>query len=160
MDTSTTHVWLAIIALSTLVQAAVVLIGAVVVVTRLTRAEAAMNAVTVALGERMARVETLIHAAIADIKPVTARVSTALDDMADLADRARHAEAEIRAGLGRISMGVGFARTALIARSWPALGLVKGLAAGLRTIRARRVARERQDAMAVARFVDEGGAHG
>jgi len=141
MDTTAITIWLGIIAVATLVQATVVVIGGLIVIRRLARAEAVLD--------DLAR----------EVRPIVGRVTAALDDLADLSARVRRADAQITATIDKVSSGVDHARTALVTRFWPAVGLARGLAALVRGVRSRRPVRRdgRQDALALARFVNEGG---
>jgi hypothetical protein len=160
MDSSSIALWLAIIAVATAVQSLVVLVGAFVLARRVRQAEAAFWSVTTDLRERVERTSAVVEKLAVEAQPVMARTSQALDDLSDLAKRARRAEADVRATIGRASIGLDFAKAAVTARAWPVVGLAKGLAAGLRVVRSRRTARARRDdAQAVARFVNEGGLH-
>jgi hypothetical protein len=160
MSIEPTNLWLAIIAVATAAQACVVAGAAIVISRRLHRAEATLTAATSELRERVERTTAIVEQAVKDARPMLARASMALDDLTDLADRARRAETEVRTALGRASVGMQMAKAAMTARAWPALGIAKGLAAGLRVVRSRRAARShRDDAIAVARFVNEGGSH-
>jgi hypothetical protein len=143
MDTTSINIWLGIIAVATLSQAVVIVVGGLLLLRRVQKAEAALDAW------------------VRDVTPLIARVRLALDDLADLSARIRRADDQLSATLDKVSLGVDHAKTAVVARLWPAVGLVRGVAAAWRTIRSRRPARsDRQDALAIARFVNEGGSHG
>ena len=147
MDTTALNIWLPVIALATLVQAVVIVVGGLLLWRRLNRAEARLNALTADLR--------------AELRPIVAKISGVLDDVQDLAVRVRRFDAQVTSATESAARGLDHARTAILTRVWPAVGFVRAGAAAFRALRRRAAAREeRQDALALARFVNEGGQHG
>lgn len=141
MDLQWTNVWLGIIAIVTLLQFLGVCAVGLMVFRRLDRAEQAVDKL------------------LAEVRPLLRRT---FDDAADLAERARRAEASVREGIDRMSIGIERAKAIALTRFWPALGIARGLRAAAMAIRNARATRARDrtlDAMAESRFVDEGGTY-
>jgi hypothetical protein len=142
MDTTSINIWLGIIAIATLTQAVVIVVGGFLLARRVRRTEAALDTWR------------------REVTPLLGRVRLALDDLADLSARVRRADDQLTSTIDKVSTGVDYAKAAVVARFWPAVGLMRGATAAWRVFRARQAARsDRQDALAVARFVNEGGAH-
>jgi hypothetical protein len=144
MDLQWTNVWLGIIAVVTLFQFLGVCAVGLMVLRRLERAEKTVDGL------------------VADVRPLFRRTALALDDAADLAERLRRADASIREGIDRMSVGIDRAKAIALTRFWPALGVARGLRAAAMAIRNARATRARDrtlDTMAESRFVDEGGTY-
>ena len=75
MDTTALNIWLPVIALATVVQAVVVVTGALLVWRRIDRAEARLDAIASEMR--------------AEVRPVVAQARAALDDVRDVAARIR-----------------------------------------------------------------------
>ena len=143
-DLSTTNMWLAILAVASLVQV-LLLIGAAIAMARVVaRANAAAEAVQ--------------H----QIAPLAARMSASLEDLHDLARRIQRADDEVHAAalrasetLSKATHTLGVAGRMVSHRTWPVLGLVRAAQAVVSTIRTRssRRSRDRDDE---ARFAYEG----
>lgn len=147
MDTTALTIWLPVIALATLVQATVVVVGGLMLWRRLERAEARLDAATADLR--------------AELRPILAQVHGVLEDVQDLAARVRRIDEQVTTVAASASRGLDLIKTAVLTRMWPAVGLARAGAAAFRALRRRAAAREsRQDALALARFVNEGGQHG
>jgi hypothetical protein len=84
MDLQTTNLWLAVIAITGFVQMAMTLAVAYYVTTLVRRAQRA------------------IDVAVADTRPLVRQVSAALDDVSDLVERTRRAEASITTMVDRV----------------------------------------------------------
>ena len=144
MDLQTTNLWLAIIAISGLVQIAMTLAVAYYVTTLFRRAQQA------------------IDVAVADTRPLVRQASAALDDVSELVERTRRAEASVTAMVDRVSTTVDRVTTVALTKVWPAVGIARGLraaAAAIRDRRQRRLGEREMDEMAESRFLDEGGAN-
>ncbi|HKV98857.1 MAG TPA: hypothetical protein VJN96_03485 [Vicinamibacterales bacterium] len=144
MDLQTTNLWLAVIAITGLVQMALTLAVAYYVTSLVRRAQQA------------------IDAAVADTRPLMRQVSAALDDVSDLVQRTRRAEASVNALVDRVGTTVDHVKTVALTKVWPAVGIARGLraaAAAIRERRRRRFGEREMDEMAESRFLDEGGAN-
>ena len=144
MDLQTTNIWLAIIAITGDLQVAMILAVAYYVTMLVRRAQHA------------------IDAAVADTRPLMRQVSAALDDVSDLVERTRRAEASVSAMVDRVGTTVDHVKTVALTKVWPAVGIARGLraaAAALRERRKRRFGDRELDDMAESRFLDEGGAN-
>ena len=144
MDLQTTNLWLAIIAITGLVQIAMTLAVAYYVTTLFRRAQQA------------------IDVAVADTRPLVRQASAALDDVSELVERTRRAEASVTAMVDRVSTTVDRVTTVALTKVWPAVGIARGLraaAAAIRDRRQRRLGEREMDEMAESRFLDEGGAN-
>jgi hypothetical protein len=144
MDLQTTNLWLAVIAITGVVQMAMTLAVAYSVTTLVRRAQRA------------------IDVAVADTRPLVRQVSAALDDMSDLVERTRRAEASVTAMVDRVGTTVDHVKTIALTKVWPAVGIARGLraaAAALRERRQRKFNDREMDEIAESRFLDEGGAN-
>jgi uncharacterized protein YoxC len=144
MDLQTTNLWLAVIAITGLVQMAMTLAVAYYVTSLVRRAQQA------------------IDVAVADTRPLMRQVSAALDEVSDLVDRTRRAEASVTALVDRVGTTVDHVKTVALTKVWPAVGIARGLraaAAAIRERRRRRFSERERDEMAESRFLDEGGAN-
>ena len=144
MDLQTTNLWLAVIAITGVLQMAMTL-AVVYYVTSLVR-----------------RAQHAIDVAVADTRPLVRQVSAALDDVSDLVERTRRAEASITAMVDRVGTTVDRVKTVALTKVWPAVGIARGLraaAAAFRQRRQRRFNDRELDEMAESRFLDEGGAN-
>lgn len=144
MDLQTTNLWLAVIAITGVVQMAMTL-AVVYYVTMLVK-----------------RAQHAIDTAIADTRPLVRQVSAALDDVSDLVERTRRAEASVTAIVDRVGTTVDHVKTVALTKVWPAVGIARGLraaAAAIRQRRRRRFNEREMDEMAESRFLDEGGAN-
>lgn len=142
MDLQTTNVWLAVLAISSALQLLGLCVVGLVILQRVRRAEQAIDL--------LAR----------DAQPLIRRVSSALDDLADLSARLRRADTAITASLDRMGHAVDRAKVVALGRIWPVFGLARGLRSAASALRERRRARQRrEDAVAEGRFMNEGGAH-
>jgi hypothetical protein len=147
MDTTALNIWLPVIALATVVQAVVVVIGALMIWRRIDRAETRLDAIA-------AEVRT-------ELRPVAAQARAALDDVRDVAARIRRLDMQLTSATDAAARGLDHAKTAVLTRMWPAVGVVRAGAAVVRALRRRSAPRDaRQEALALARFVNEGGQHG
>jgi uncharacterized pyridoxal phosphate-containing UPF0001 family protein len=89
-------------------------------------------------------------------------VSAALDDVSDLVERTRRAEASVTAMVERVGTTVDHVKTVALTKIWPAVGIARGLrsaAAALRERRQRKFTDREMDEIAESRFLDEGGAN-
>lgn len=144
MDLHTTNLWLAVIAITSVLQIAMVLAVAYYVTQFVRRAQQAIDTI------------------VADTRPVARQLSAALNDVADLVDRTRRAEASVTAMVDRVGTTVDRVKTVALTRIWPAVGIARGLRAAAAAIRARRRRRSSEpdlDEIAESRFLDEGGAN-
>ena len=144
MDLQTTNLWLAVIAITGVLQMAMTLAVAYYVTALVRRAQHA------------------IDVAVADTRPLVRQVSAALDDVSDLVERTRRAEASVTAMVDRVGTTVDRVKTVALTKVWPAVGIAHGLrgaAAALRARRQRRFSDRTLDEMAESRFLDEGGAN-
>ena len=144
MDLHTTNLWLAVIAITAVLQMAIMLAVAYYVTTLVRRAQHA------------------IDIAVADSRPLVRQVSAALEDVSDLVARTRRAEAQVAAMVDRVGTTVDRVKSVALAKVWPAVGIAHGLRAAASALRERRRHRSsdrRLDEMAESRFLDEGGAY-
>src|SRR5687767_6765781 len=116
-DLGTANMWLAVIAISSLVQLLIV-VGLLVGAFRFYR--------------RMEKtVEQITEQHIA---PVSARAHQVIDEVEDVMARVRTFDDDMRRTLSRVGDGVGIAASAVRTRLWPVLGVLRGLKAGLSTL--------------------------
>lgn len=108
----TTNTWLAILAISSLVQTCM-LVGVLVVAMR------AVSRVTTELAELRIR----------QIEPLSVRLHAIADDVQDVVRRVRSVDDEVRTALARGTSGVASAASAARRRVWPAIGIMRGIAA-------------------------------
>ncbi len=142
MDLGTTNIWLGIIACTVVLQFVAIGVAGYLVMRRLERAQ------------------HVIDTLAADVQPLIRRASLALDDVSDVSERLRRAEASVTDVIERVTTGADHLKTIALTRFWPALGVARGLRAAASAMRRRRTTRaldRRLDAIAEARFVEEGG---
>jgi len=137
MDSSAST-WLAIIAIATTLQLVVTVSAIVYIVRQASRASATLEALASEAG------------------PVLRRTSAVLDDLQDLAERARRADETAQAVVQRVSSTWTLARTAVLTRLWPVVGVARGLMAVAGAMARRRSAIDKN---AEHRFTYEGGSH-
>lgn len=142
-DLSTTNMWLAILAVATVIQVLMLLGGAIVIARVVARANAAAETV-----ERQVRPLTMeAQALVADLREVAARVKRVDDEM--------HAAAH-RAGerLTKATETIGYAGRMVTNRTWPVLGIIRAAQAVVSNMKTRGSRkRDRDDE---ARFAYEG----
>jgi hypothetical protein len=138
MDTGSIPVWLAIIAMVQILQLAGIVIAAVVVTRHAARTSETLASLT------------------AEVGPLIRRTNTVLDDVQDLAGRARRADEAAHAAAERVQMAWTAAKTVARSRLWPILGAARAAQAVARAI-ARRA--QPADRDAEHRFTYEGGSH-
>ena len=144
MDLQTTNLWLAIIAITSVLQI-IMLLTLAYYVTKVAR-----------------RAQQAIDTVVAETRPLTRRLSSALDEVSELLDKTRRAEASVTALVDRVGTSVDRVKAVALSKFWPAVGVAKGLravAATLRERRHRRTTAEDLDEIAESRFLDEGGAN-
>jgi uncharacterized protein YoxC len=144
MNLDTTNLWLAIIAIACVLQTAMLLAGVFYLMQFMKRAERAIDTVA------------------ADIRPLARQLSAAMDDVSDLVERTRRAEASVSAMVDRVGLTVDRVKTVALTKVWPAVGIARGLraaAAAIRERRRRRASHPDLDEVAESRFLDEGGAN-
>jgi len=144
MDLQTTNLWLAIIAITSVVQI-ILLLAVAYYVTQIVR-----------------RAQQAIDTVVAETRPLTRRLSAALDEVSELLDKTRRAEASVTALVDRVGTTVDRVKSVALTKFWPAVGLAKGLRAAAAAIRDRRHRRAHAaglDEIAESRFLDEGGAN-
>ena len=142
-DLGTTNTWLAIIAISTLVQS-LVIIGLIVALVRVVR-----------------RTES----AITDLKreymePMTARANKVIGDVEDALARFRAMDDRVSGAINRTTEGLGVVATVARRRLWPVVGVMRGIRAIAGAISDRRrqtKALVKLDQDAQQRFSYEGG---
>jgi hypothetical protein len=116
-DLGPTNLWLALIAISSVVQLLIV-IGLLVGAFRFYR--------------RMEKtVERITEQHIA---PVSARAHQVIDEVEEVMARVRTFDDNLRRTLSRVGDGVGIAASAVRTRFWPVVGVLRGLKAGLATL--------------------------
>ena len=113
-DLGTTNIWLAVIAISSVVQLLIV-IGVLVGAMRFYR--------------RME--QTIEQISSQHIAPVSARAHEVIDEIEDVLARVRTFDDDVRRTLSRVGDGVGVATSAVRAKFWPVVGLLRGLKVGL-----------------------------
>ena len=74
------------------------------------------------------------------VAPLTARATRILDEVQQITGRVRDAEDVMRDGIRKVADTGIYAVTAMKARSWPIIGLARGLRAGLEAIFDRHAA--------------------
>ncbi len=147
--TDTATVWLAIIALSVLVQTAL-LAGAAILVHR-----------------RVNDVERRLHVLERDsLVPLLAKIELALSDLQDALARVRRADDDMRRAWGRTKAAADGLLQRVGSQAWPVWGVVKGVRAAANALaRAGRTPRARTSRAEVVRvkwngeplFAEEGG---
>jgi hypothetical protein len=138
MDTGSIPVWLAVIAVVQVVQLAGIAVAAIVVTRQAAKAAESLASLS------------------AEIRPIIRRTNTVLDDMQDLAGRARRADEAAHAAAERVQTAWTAAKTIARSRLWPVIGAARAAQAVVRAI-ARRT--QRADRDAEDRFTYEGGSH-
>jgi predicted metal-dependent enzyme (double-stranded beta helix superfamily) len=116
-DLGTTNVWLALIAISSVLQLLIVI---------------ALLAGSYRFFRRMEKAVDRISDEL--IAPVSARAHKFIDEAEDLMARARSFDEGVRRTLSRVGDGVGVASTVVKHRFWPVIGLLRGVKAGLATL--------------------------
>jgi hypothetical protein len=84
-----------------------------------------------------------------------------MDDVSDLVERTRRAEASVSAMVDRVGLTVDRVKTVALAKIWPAAGMARGLRSVASAIRERRRRRKHDldiEETAEERFIGEGGA--
>jgi hypothetical protein len=76
------------------------------------------------------------------IAPVSTRAHKFLDEAEDLIARARTFDEGVRRTLSRVGDGVGVASAVVKSRFWPVIGLLRGVKAGLSTLKGSSGTRE------------------
>jgi hypothetical protein len=155
-DLGTTNVWLALIAIASILQLLIV-IGLLIGSYRLFRR----------LEKSVDRISDEL------IAPVSVRAHKFLDEAEDLMTRARSFDDGVRRTLSRVGDGVGIASAVMKTRFWPVIGLLRGVKAGLSTLKkspaapasrharakvTRLTPKDASDVEAEDRFAYEGGA--
>jgi hypothetical protein len=115
LDTLTN--WVAVLAVAGAVQT-LLLLGGVV-------------AGFIAWRRAMASIEAIEQRHIA---PISARVSAVVDDIQDVTQRIRHADDAMKHKLEEVGGAARVARDVLADRVWPAVGVVRAVAAGLKAL--------------------------
>lgn len=138
MDSGAISTWLAVIATVMILQLAGTIVAIVVV------------------ARHAARASQVLESLAADARPILSRTAAVLDDVQDLAARARRAEAAAHEVATRVTTTISNARAVVTSRIWPVLGAIRGLQAMTRALRRRA---DRVDRDAERRFVYEGGSH-
>lgn len=147
MEISALTVWVAILAVATVIQVLLLIGAAVVIWMRLARAEQRIDAIAAELR--------------AEIRPILAQLTGVMADVRDVTARIRRLDMQLTSAAESTARGLAQAKTAVVTRLWPAVSLVRAGAAAVRALRRRSAPPEpRQDALALARFVNEGGQHG
>ena len=107
----------------------------------------------------MRRAEAALASAERSLAPLAARASSVLDDIGALSQTAQRADQSVRAALGHAERGLAFVKGGVVRKFWPVLGALAAGRAVAKSFRARRklAPRTREDEIADARFVAEGG---
>ena len=137
MDNSVST-WLVIIAIVTTLQLLVTGAAIVILIRQANRASATLAALA------------------SEASPILHRTGAVLDDLQDLAERARRADEAAQAVVHRVSSTWTQARAVVLSRIWPVLGVARGLMAMAGAVTRRRNAIDRN---AEHRFTYEGGSH-
>jgi len=138
MDTGSIPVWLAIIAGVQIIQLAGIVMAFVV------------------MARHAARASDTLASLSAEVRPLIHRTNTVLDEVQDLAGRARRADEAAHAAAERVQTVWTAAKTAVQVRFWPVFGAARAARAVVRAIARRR---ETSDQEAEHRFTYEGGSH-
>jgi hypothetical protein len=113
-DLGTTNVWLAVIAISSVVQLLIVI------------------AMLVGAWRFYRRIETTVDRITREhIAPVSARAHQVIDDVEDVMARVRSLDDGMRKTWSRVGDGVSLATSTVRGRLWPVVGIMRGLKAGL-----------------------------
>jgi hypothetical protein len=139
-DTGSITVWLAIIAIASLVQV-LILLGAAIVALRVYRR-------TTAALEVFQREE---------IKPMLTRVHSTLDEVHDVMARVRDVDETVRRRLSHTTERASQAASRVRSGLWPIVGLGRGVWAALASFRRRQPMRPMDTAEGEARFAYQGG---
>ncbi|HYN06876.1 MAG TPA: hypothetical protein VES67_05765 [Vicinamibacterales bacterium] len=116
-DLATTNVWLALIAISSVVQLLIV-VGLLVGAWRFYH-----------------RIESTVDRITREhIAPVSARAHQVIDEVEDVMARVRSLDDGMRRTLSRVGDGVSLATSVVRSRFWPVVGIMRGLKAGLATL--------------------------
>jgi hypothetical protein len=116
-DLGTTNLWLALIAISSVVQLLIVL-GLFIAAFRFYRS----------IEQTVERIKQ------EHIAPVSLRAHKVIDEVEDVMARVRTIDDDVRRTISRVGDGVGVATAAVRTKFWPVLGLLRGLKAGLSTL--------------------------
>jgi hypothetical protein len=103
------------------------------------------------------RASATLAALASDAGPVLRRTSAVLDDLQDLAERARRADEAAHAVVDRVNSTWIQARAVVLSRLWPVVGVARGLMAMAGALGRRRT--NAIDRNAEQRFTYEGGSH-
>ena len=120
-DTNAITVWLAVIAVASLLQVTLLIGAAIAGWIAYRRATDALNT---------------LHRQM--LEPVVQRVTTALEDVHDVAGRVRAADDQLRAGLSKTANRAGQAAWLVGAKVWPVLGVARGVWAAVESLRHRQ----------------------
>lgn len=116
-DLGTTNIWLALIAISSVVQLLIV-VGLFIAAVRFYR-----------------RIEQTVDRIKQEhIAPVSERAHKVIDEVEDVMARVRTIDDDVRRTITRVGDGVGVATSAVRDKFWPVLGLLRGLKAGIATL--------------------------
>lgn len=117
-DLSTTNVWLAVIAIVSVLQL-LLIVGLLVGAARFFR-----------------RIEATIDRITEQhIAPISARANKVIDEMEDVMARVQSFDDGMRRTLSRVGVGVSVATSVMRSRFWPVVGVLKGLKAGLASLK-------------------------
>jgi hypothetical protein len=116
-DLATANVWLAVIAIASVVQLLIVV------------------AMLVGAWRFYHRIEATVDRITREhIAPVSARAHQVIDDVEDVMARVRSLDDGMRKTWSRVGDGVSLATSAVRGRFWPVVGIMRGLKAGLATL--------------------------
>jgi hypothetical protein len=107
----------------------------------------------------MKRAETTLDNVDQALKPIAASSQGLLQDLHALRETAQRAERRVTAAIDRVASTTDHMKHTVVARFWPVFGTVAAGRAVLKTLsaRRRRSRGDREDEIADARFVAEGG---
>jgi hypothetical protein len=117
-DLGTTNVWLAVIAIVSLVQLLLV-----------------VGLVVAAIGFFRRIEKTIDRITEQHIAPISARANKVMDDVEDVMARVQSFDDGMRRTLSKVGAGVSVATLTIGSRFWPVVGVLKGLKAGLASLK-------------------------
>jgi uncharacterized protein YoxC len=155
-DLSTTNLWLAVIAICTVLEFLAVAIALIVAARMMKRVTEGMDTALQTVQALERRAAPMIDKA----GPLIDKAALVMEDFRDVTARVKRADDAAQAAVARVSDGFTQAKNIAMQRVWPVLGLLRGARAAYQAFTRRRTpVRDEEEAEAVSRFDYEGGGH-